>query len=65
MNLLKDNAIISINSSEFSGLEGEEYIKAVTSKLNLDNRTVRNLYYHFMKNDDVRKSSILIIPHIL
>ena len=65
MDLLNDAAIISINGDEFVGLEGEEFVRTVSSQLNMDANAVQRLYYHYMGGNETLKSSILAVPHIL
>ena len=51
MDILTDAPIMNIVGNEFEGLEGNEYIRAIATKLGYDVRTVRNIYYHIRGND--------------
>ena len=44
MDLINDAPIVSLNGDEFVGVEGEDYVNRVITKLGMDKSSVQNLY---------------------
>lgn len=65
MDLINDAPIVSLNGDEFVGVEGEDYVNRVISKLGMDKSSVQNLYYHYMGGNEIMKSSILAVPIVI
>ena len=47
------------------GVEGEDYVNRVITKLGMDKSSVQNLYYHYMGGNEIMKSSILAVPIVI
>ena len=65
MDLINDAPIVSLNGNEFVGVEGEDYVNRVITKLGMDKSSVQNLYYHYMGGNEIMKSSILAVPIVI
>ena len=65
MDLINDAPIVSLNGDEFVGVEGEDYVNRVITKLGMDKSSVQNLYYHYMGGNEIMKSSILAVPIVI
>ena len=65
MGLINDAPIVSLNGNEFVGVEGEDYVNRVITKLGMDKSSVQNLYYHYMGGNEIMKSSILAVPIVI
>ena len=55
MDLINDAPIVSPNGNEFVGVEGEDYVNRVITKLGMDKSSVQNLYYHYMGGNEIMK----------
>ena len=65
MDLINDAPIVSLNGNEFVGVEGEDYVNRVITKLGMDKSSIQNLYYHYMGGNEIMKSSFLAVPIVI
>ena len=54
MDILTDAPIMNIVGNEFEGLEGEEFIKQIIQTLGLEEKSVRDIYHHYIGGNEIK-----------